>query len=122
MNWLTREVAEGGLLFLSSFIRILSCGAKGSEVWPEAKLLQNHKLVFFDKIRRDIQKHLDLHCFLSSFFLILNFTHMNRHVRMASACDYRPFSFEKVKSNAKSVAISNHLDACLHACSVGSHI
>ena len=107
MNWLTREVAEGGLLFLSSFIRILSCGAKCSEMGPETKLLQHHKLVFLCKIRRDIQKHLDLHCFLSSFFLILNFTHMNRHVRITSACDYRPFSFVKVKSNAKPVAINN---------------
>lgn len=102
MNWLTREVAEGGLLFLSSFIRILSCGSKGSEMGLETKLLQHHKLVFPGKIRRDIQKHLDLHCFLRSFFLILNYAHMNRHVRMTSACDDRPFSFVKVKSNAKS--------------------
>jgi hypothetical protein len=54
MNWLTREVAEGGLLFLSSFIRIWSCGSKGSEMGPKTKLPQHHKLVFRDKIRRDI--------------------------------------------------------------------
>ena len=102
---MTREVAEGGLLFLSSFIRILSCGSKGGEMGPETKLLQHHKLVFLDKIRRDIQKHLDLYCFLGSFFLIPNFAHMNRRVRMTSACDDRPFSFVKVKSNAKSMAI-----------------
>jgi hypothetical protein len=102
MKWLTREVAEGGELFLSSFIRILSCGSNCSEMGPETELLQHHKLVFPDKIRRDIQNHLHLRYFLRSFFLVLNFAHMNTHVRTTSACDDRPFSFVKVKSNDKS--------------------